>query len=405
MSLGLRLDQGFGGRVQRPTTGLSHSLNLMSAQTKNWIFTINNPTDEDKANCRLSPPSDGIAYLAFEEEVGKEGTPHFQGFLCLDKKRRMKGVAGLPPMKRARLEAMRGTLKQNEAYCSKEGKLESYGELPKEPSSGGDIEKQRWELARTAAKEGRFDDIPADIYLRAHSACHKIAIANSIEPPPLDVLENVWIVGPSGCGKSQAILQEFKGVTYIKDAANKWWDGFNPGVHTVVVIDDIAPKHAYQMSHIKNWMDHRAFPAEIKGGTLLIRPKKLFVTSNHSIDDVFADPKECTEEDRIALKRRFSVIDCTGPAPTRYDPPAPKPNHIKTDVIRSLIRKEVVPVDLTLLPLRRERTETDRMSFTEYVTPIPLFEKQESLVAGFVLPKPRPVDEISEYVRGLYKKI
>lgn len=318
----------------------------MSDQSKNWIFTINNPTSDDLGNCRLNPPFEGIRYLAFEEEVGgKTGTPHLQGYLVLDKKRRLGGVSALPPMKRARLEVMKGNLAQNEVYCSKEGKLEQYGTPPKCPASGGDMEKERYALALVAAKEGRIEDIPADLYTRHYKLYDRELAKAVVEPAPLTVLNNLWIYGPSAKGKSRAILEEYPGVTYIKDASNKWWDGYNPDKHTVVVIDDIAPKHAYQMSHLKNWMDHRAFPAEFKGGVMLIRPERLFVTSNHSIAQVFADPKECTDADRTALARRFSVIDCNGPYPVRIDPEPYANSHCQVAAIRALLRNELLPND------------------------------------------------------------
>jgi len=45
--------------------------------------------------------------------------------------------------------------------------------------------------------------------------------------------------------------------------------------------------------HLKVWGDHYPFTAEGKGYTLdKIRPKRIIVTSNYRISDIYEDPKD-----------------------------------------------------------------------------------------------------------------
>jgi len=47
-------------------------------KSRNWAFTLNNPMEAEKKNLQ----NDDYAYI-FQEETGKEGTPHLQGTICL----------------------------------------------------------------------------------------------------------------------------------------------------------------------------------------------------------------------------------------------------------------------------------------------------------------------------------
>ncbi|UNI72380.1 MAG: replication associated protein [Chaetfec virus UA24_3359] len=111
-------------------------------------------------------------------------------------------------------------------------------------------------------------------------------------------LQNEWWWGPAGTGKSRAAFEGYPGA-YIK-SLNKWWDGYHD--QDVVIIDDWGPNQGVLVDHLKHWADRYPFPAECKGSCMRIRPKKLIVTSNYSIEQCFD-----REEDVAAIKRRFKV--------------------------------------------------------------------------------------------------
>lgn len=109
----------------------------MNRKSKNWCFTINNPSEEDLKD--MSTWLDkGVRGYAYEEEVGASGTPHYQGYLCFRGQQVLSKCRQLS--KRAHWEPMKGSLKQNATYCSKEGKMVVVGKARRRMSPlRGDI--------------------------------------------------------------------------------------------------------------------------------------------------------------------------------------------------------------------------------------------------------------------------
>jgi len=80
---------------------------------------------------------------------------------------------------------------------------------------------------------------------------------------------------------------------------NKWFDGYQ-GQETVV-IEDVDPDSCTHMTrYFKIWGDRYAFPVEIKGGSLIIRPKMVIITSNYTMEECFKNLP-----DLEAMQRRY----------------------------------------------------------------------------------------------------
>lgn len=65
---------------------------------------------------------------------------------------------------------------------------------------------------------------------------------------------------------------------------NKWWDGYNN--QETVLIDDLELDSLSYLGHyLKLWGDpYGTLDGEIKGSTIPLNYKKLYITSNYSID-------------------------------------------------------------------------------------------------------------------------
>jgi len=272
------------------------------SMSKNWCFTVNNYSDADEVLFKEL----ACAYMVYGREVGESGTPHLQGFVSLNSNSRLSGVKKIHAG--AHWEIAKGSSEQNRVYCTKQGDYIETGICPSNKRKG-EAEIERWDLARAAAKEGRFDDIPSDIYIRQYGNLKKIHAESQVAPSVLSgELTNQWLYGPPGSGKSTRALEENPGA-FLK-GINKWWDGY--ANQDVVIVEDMDPYHKSLALEFKLWGQHQPFPAEIKGGSLCIRPKKIVVTSNYSIDEVWEDPTT-----REAMHRRYTEVFIDTPLSAR----------------------------------------------------------------------------------------
>jgi hypothetical protein len=251
-------------------------------------------TDEDCEQVYLLSKHKHHVYLVVGQERGSEGTPHLQCYVVFKKPVGFNSLKGMIP--RAHIEVAKGTSEENRKYCMKEDNYEEFGDCP---SVGGErAQKDKWDSARALAKAGLFDEIPSELYLRFRSALHAIHDDANAATECIPVLHNLWIYGSTGIGKSKYAWDHFPGA--YRKGLNKWFDHYNK--QDVVIIEDVDPTHFKWLgSFLKIWSDHYPFMAERKGGSRMIRPKTIVITSNYRI-------QECLGADQMMLPviRRFT---------------------------------------------------------------------------------------------------
>jgi hypothetical protein len=278
-----------------------------------------------------------LTYAVVGEEVGVSGTPHLQATFVFEKLMTLKQVIGVvgPGWHVEACIALQASID----YCKKDGNFIEHGLRPasqeekgaKGPdggphghkggrdghrgrgphnATGGDMERERWKRARVAAESGQMDEVPDQIYVSQFSNIMKIrAHAMSQQTLSNVFTPNEWFFGDSGTGKSRRARDEAAAAeapVYLK-MLNKWWDGVPTPTPPVVLMEDLDPERATHLAHyIKIWADHYPFQSESKGTACSLRPGKIVITSNYSIEECFPN-----RQDQAAIYRRFNVFKFT----------------------------------------------------------------------------------------------
>jgi len=273
-----------------------------TSKHRHYVFTINNPTLEDPS--ALEGPTltsimaiSGVRYCVIGLERGIQNTPHFQGAISFTSPRSQSSVRKLI---RGHIEVQRGTHQQARAYCQKDGKYVEWGTPTVDPGEQAAQQSTDWEEAFELAKSGRLDAISAEKRIRYYRTFQLIKRDYQGPVPSLEGVCGQWIYGPSGTGKSHAVHSAFPGA-YLKDVS-KWFCGYQ-GEDTIW-IDDVDPSQSSWLARfLKIWADRYPFPAQVKGGSMVIRPKRVIITSNYSIDSM-----GFSESDLPAIQRRYVEV-------------------------------------------------------------------------------------------------
>lgn len=290
------------------------STTARDARSCNFCFTLNNYCAADIDFLKEVP----CKYMSVGEELGESATPHLQGQICFKEKKSWKAAkAALGPRYHIEVTA---DLDASIRYTQKEGKFFEVGQRPIASAKargklGGDKEKERWALTRSFAEEGRFEEIDDQIFIQHLPNLEKVR-ARSIRTMKWEptFATNYWFVGESGSGKSRKAREMWP--TLFPKMLNKWWDGFDPTDHEVVLLEDVDPDTCQRMSHwFKVWSDHYPFPAEVKSACMTIRPRCIVVTSNYTIEQCFPRAADYT-----AIYRRYQVVEFSLNAEPKYLP-------------------------------------------------------------------------------------
>lgn len=251
-------------------------------------------------------------YLCVGIEVGASGTPHLQGVMIMKNQVRLSTMKGILDL--AHWEVMKGTPQQAITYCKKEGDWFERGKKPVSKKKQGEDEKQRWRDVIDLCKRGKLDELAEEhpgTYMQHYRTVKQIKADFMTQAVDLDGTCGVWIWGPPGSGKSRKARREYPNA-YMK-MYNKWWDGYQGEDN--VILDEMEQDGKMFGHYLKIWGDRYAFVAEVKGSGMSIRPKKLVITSNYSIQEVFKEA-----EIRGAIERRFEQI-YLGPEIEPFVPP------------------------------------------------------------------------------------
>lgn len=286
--------------------GTSNQSNAQRGRTRNWMWTLNNPTEEERSYFTgLQTPPRGIQYLIFQEERAPDtGTIHFQGYLETPNTIRMSWLKN-NFNSRAHYDIRRGTQEEAIAYCSKEeSRVE--GGLSRElgqksgPTSAAEKKRQRIEtLDNIRHKRVKLADVETELLLNQGFLSAARHLTSTMLGPYRDDLEIVTIVGGTGIGKSYCAYQ-IGGANIVTYQGNGWFGGADTE-GDVLLFDEFTgqvPLHLFLQ-----YLDPYPNQLPVKGGFYPAFYTKVIITSN-------VKPENWWKKDDEVNEKRDGQIDC-----------------------------------------------------------------------------------------------
>lgn len=171
-----------------------------------------------------------------------------------------------------------------------------------------------WDRIRSLAMAGRLDEIDGDVYVRNYGNLKRIAVDHM---EPVGVEKEVFVFwGRPGTGKSRRAWDEATVDAYPKDPRSKFWDGYRGQEH--VVVDEF--RGGIDIAHMLRWLDRYPTIVEVKGSSVVLKAKKIWITSNLPPEQWYPDLDNDT---LAALRRRFTnVVHFDIAFPDAAHPPA-----------------------------------------------------------------------------------
>lgn len=194
----------------------------MMGGAKHWCFTINNYTDSDLI--KLSEFD--CEYIIYGKEVGENGTPHLQGYMCLLNRKTLGWLKkNFHPT--CHLEQKRGKVSEALNYCKKDGDFVERGNIPQEQAArGAAATKEKYQTIIKHARAGNMFEIEENephVFLQYNRILKSLFICDK---QTRLFTRGIWIHGPSGCGKTSGLMAVCELGFYEKPPRTKWWDGY-----------------------------------------------------------------------------------------------------------------------------------------------------------------------------------
>lgn len=286
-------------------------------------------------------------YMKYQVERAPDtGRIHIQGFICLTMPERMSFMKK-EYNKTAHWEISRGSLKDNDAYCSKaESRVCGPFEAGTRPEGGASKTKERWALVKTLAEQGQTrNTILQEMPELAPQFRGIDALIESIKPP-CELMREIkvfYIYGPTGVGKTHHALTRFPNAYLVRGAysAGKSFDQYQD--EKELVLDEWSPLE-WPLTLMNTLLDKWKCPLTCRYYNKYARWTTVVITTNVPPEDCYT---ACLALQRSSFLRRvtyrmeltervesldWELDDGVLPIPTP-PPPPPSPSSAPTPLL------------------------------------------------------------------------
>lgn len=273
------------------------------SRIRNFCFTLNNPDDHYANDEEMYAFIDFLAsecsYFIIGNEVGKSGTPHWQGYAELKVQRTFKKVAAWAPW---HIEKRRGTAAQAADYCRKDDDvLIESGEISQQ---GRRVDIEHLKRLAVTPGEGLKAVIAEADSLQQFRVAQEYAIQwapkrdHNVEP------NVIYIWGPTGVGKSKMAHEMLEDVPYYSKEPGEWWTGYNS--EEWVLMDDFRDTWMPFNTALRV-LDRYPYRVRVHGSMMQLCATNFIITSAMPPEDLYAGTSS-ESRDQI-LRRITSVIE------------------------------------------------------------------------------------------------
>lgn len=238
---------------------------------------------------------DGVAYCRGQRERGSGGFEHWQLIAYFSSKvtltrckRCFCSTAHVEPTRSG--AALEYVWKEDTRVPDSQFE---FGQLPCNRNQTKD-----WDAIWDYAKNNQLESIPSDVRIRCYSSLRKIATDFAT---PIAMERTCYVFwGRTGTGKSRKAWEDAGLEAYPKDPRTKFWCGYT--CQTNVVIDEF--RGGIDIAHLLRWLDRYPVIVEIKGGAVVLRAVRIWITSNLPPEQWYP---QLDDESYRALRRRLTV--------------------------------------------------------------------------------------------------
>lgn len=269
----------------------------MTQRLRNAVFTLNNYKEKEVEALKAN---EFFSYIIFGKEVGKQGTPHLQGYAEF-KRIRLAALNKKHFFNRAYLAARKG--KQSEAieYCRKQDK--DFYERGT-PNKNGNPAKLMQMIEDGFSRKDIAEAHPKK-YLNQHSGIDKLI---ELHQPKRQWKMQVYILyGKTGTGKSFYANKHWPDAYHAEwpKGGRWWWPNYNH--EEAVILDEFREQIPYDT--MLRLLDRYPMKVEYKGGFTEMNSRVLIITTNRDPQNWYSGVK-----DRGPLIRRLNdysaIFDC-----------------------------------------------------------------------------------------------